>query len=92
MLAYLLNRSCEVVFRCVLYLQVCRRMLYSRSEILATEERSHVARVSYVVETSKQAARAAGGRRVCVHMCVVYACMVCVCARCVLVPILKKTF
>ncbi|KAM6962552.1 rho guanine nucleotide exchange factor 18 [Aplochiton taeniatus] len=36
------------------------RMLYSRSDILATDERSRVAHVSHVVETSKQAARAAG--------------------------------
>ncbi|XP_029355223.1 rho guanine nucleotide exchange factor 18 isoform X2 [Echeneis naucrates] len=36
------------------------RHLYSRSEILATDECSRAARISQVVQTSKQAARAAG--------------------------------
>lgn len=37
------------------------RHLYSRSDILATDECSHAARISRVVQTSKQAARATGG-------------------------------
>lgn len=37
------------------------RHLYSRSEILATDECSRAAHISRVVQTSKQAARAAGG-------------------------------
>ncbi|MEQ2205203.1 hypothetical protein XENOCAPTIV_003853, partial [Xenoophorus captivus] len=36
------------------------RQLYSRSEILATDEYSRAAHISRVVQTSKQAARAAG--------------------------------
>ncbi|XP_054458240.1 rho guanine nucleotide exchange factor 18-like isoform X2 [Anoplopoma fimbria] len=36
------------------------RHLYSRSDILATDECSHTAHISRVVQTSKQAARAAG--------------------------------
>ncbi|XP_042272363.1 rho guanine nucleotide exchange factor 18 isoform X1 [Thunnus maccoyii] len=36
------------------------RQLYSRSEILATDECSRAAHISHVVQTSKQAARAAG--------------------------------
>ncbi|MEQ2313576.1 hypothetical protein AMECASPLE_003363 [Ameca splendens] len=36
------------------------RQLYSRSEILATDEYSRAAHISHVVQTSKQAARAAG--------------------------------
>ncbi|KAL3047818.1 hypothetical protein OYC64_021897 [Pagothenia borchgrevinki] len=39
---------------------VPRRHLYSRSEILATDECSRTAHISRVVQTSKQAARAAG--------------------------------
>ncbi|TMS20847.1 Rho guanine nucleotide exchange factor 18 [Larimichthys crocea] len=39
---------------------VARRQLYSRSEILATDECSRAAHISRVVQTSKQAARAAG--------------------------------
>ncbi|KAK5907657.1 hypothetical protein CesoFtcFv8_005478 [Champsocephalus esox] len=39
---------------------VPRRHLYSRSEILATDECSRAAHISRVVQTSKQAARAAG--------------------------------
>ncbi|XP_037324974.2 rho guanine nucleotide exchange factor 18 isoform X2 [Pungitius pungitius] len=39
---------------------VRRRHLYSRSEILATDECSRAAHISRVVQTSKQAARAAG--------------------------------
>ncbi|XP_010730724.2 rho guanine nucleotide exchange factor 18 [Larimichthys crocea] len=39
---------------------VPRRQLYSRSEILATDECSRAAHISRVVQTSKQAARAAG--------------------------------
>lgn len=38
-----------------------RRHLYSRSEILATDECSRAAHISRVVQTSKQAATAAGG-------------------------------
>lgn len=37
------------------------RPLYSRSDILATDECSRAAHISRVVQTSKQAARAAGG-------------------------------
>lgn len=37
------------------------RQLYSRSEILATDDCSRAAHISRVVQTSKQAARAAGG-------------------------------
>lgn len=37
------------------------RQLYSRSEILATDDCSRAAHISRVVQTSKRAARAAGG-------------------------------
>ena len=44
------------------------RHLYSRSEILATDECSRAAHISRVVQTSKQAARAAGGGTECLYM------------------------
>lgn len=42
------------------------RPLYSRSDILATDEFSHAARISRVLRTSKQAAQATGGESDCV--------------------------
>lgn len=42
------------------------RHLYSRSEILATDEWSRAAHISRVVQTSQQAAQATGGEADCV--------------------------
>lgn len=43
------------------------RMVYSRSEIVSSDEKSQAERVSRILETSKQAARAAGGEELISH-------------------------
>ncbi|XP_033934231.1 rho guanine nucleotide exchange factor 18, partial [Pseudochaenichthys georgianus] len=58
-----LGRSSELILALTVPLLACgvpRRHLYARSEILATDECSRAAHISRVVQTSKQAARAAG--------------------------------
>lgn len=66
-----LRYACDInvcILPCFQASGVTGRHLYSRSEILATDECSRAAHISRVVQTSKQAARAAGGGTECLYM------------------------
>lgn len=62
-----INPECTNLIYCWLCLQTFQtdglpgKQVYSRSEILATDECSRAAHISRILQTSKQAARAAGG-------------------------------